>query len=184
MKHEFLLHIESRRSSPALCDPGPCESEVRALLNAAMCANDHGKLRPWEFRVYSGPSREVLSVAYAAHELSTGDGDNDVKRAIKLPMRAPTIVCVSTLFKEGKIPLRDQELSAAACCQLMTLSAHTLGYGSIWRTGKYAQSDIVKRHLGIRESDRIIGFIYIGTSVHKKERAAERDNQDRVFFYD
>ena len=52
------------------------------------------------------------------------------------------------------------------------LAAYAHGFGSVWRTGAYAASEVIKQGLGLIEREEIIGFLYVGTP-------ANRDRQVR-----
>jgi nitroreductase len=45
----------------------------------------------------------------------------------------------------------------------MLLALQAQGFSSIWRTGDPAYDPEVKRAFGLRESDAIVGFLYVGT---------------------
>ena len=54
---------------------------------------------------------------------------------------------------------------AAVACALfaMSLASESLGFGTMWRTGRYAQDASVIGDLGGRPGDEVVGFLYIGT---------------------
>ena len=56
----------SRVSTGALADPGPDDAQLRLMLEAAVRAPDHGKLRPWRFFVIRGEARTRLSELFAS----------------------------------------------------------------------------------------------------------------------
>ena len=37
-----------------------------------------------------------------------------------------------------------------------------MGLGAMWRTGQMAYEPLVNSGLGLKESDKIVGFIYVG----------------------
>ena len=81
-------------------------------------------------------------------------------------MRAPLIVIVAvSLTLQSKIPEIEQMLAAGAAAQNILLAAHGFGFGAIWRTGAPAYDPEVVRGLGLPESARIVGFLYIGSVV-------------------
>ena len=47
------------------------------------------------------------------------------------------------------------------------LAAYAHGFGSVWRTGAYAASQVIKLGLGLVESEEIIGFLYVGTPANR-----------------
>ncbi len=40
----------SRSSTKQIMGPGPSEDQIQQILATAMCAPDHGRLRPWRFK--------------------------------------------------------------------------------------------------------------------------------------
>ncbi len=51
----------------------------------------------------------------------------------------------------------------AAATQNMLLAAHALGFAAKWATGKQAYDPVVKAGLGLAETDRLLGFLYLGS---------------------
>lgn len=155
-----LNTIFARASNPKYLEGDLAESHLSIIIEAAMTANDHGRLRPWRFIIFKGPGKERLIDAYIEHECAKNSTLS--QKAKKRQEKSSAIICVIASPKECKIPKRDQLFSAAAACQLITLSAYSLGISSIWRTGKYAESDIVKKALKIESYEEIVGFIHLG----------------------
>lgn len=154
--------IVNRRSCGEFLDDPIGPAELDAIFKVAMSGNDHGRLRPWEFRLYSGSGRERLADAFLKHAMANGEDPRQMEKARRDPLRSPVVVCVSTLKRECKIPIRDQVFSAVCCCQLMTLAAHLVGRAAVWKTGDWATSAIVRESLGIAANDEIVGFIHLG----------------------
>lgn len=162
MKNELVKSVLTRRSCSKFLDQTIDAPDLQLILRAGTTANDHGRLQPWEFRVYQGHTRQQLSDAFVRHAVVCGADERQMAKAANAPFQAPTVLCVSTLHRECKIPMRDQTFSAAGACQLMTLMAHLVGYAAIWKTGAWATSEVVKRELSITSDNEIVGFIYLG----------------------
>lgn len=175
-------HIQARLSNPNCTSETLPEELILNLIRCGASANDHGRLRPWKFLVFRGEGRGLLEQAYSAHDLSEGHQIPSDK-ALKGPYRAPVVICVVCQPKPGRIPVRDQLMSAAAACQLITLAADDLSLAAFWRTGKYADSHVVKKTLGLDISDEITGFIYLGYPSRTIENPRSL-NQIDVKFYD
>ena len=54
-------------------------------------------------------------------------------------------------------------------------AAHSLGFGASWVTEWYAYNEAVRGAIGLGPSEKIAGFIYIGTA---KSRPPERPRPD------
>jgi nitroreductase len=155
------------RSSPArLKEPAPNGAVLQSILDAAMRAPDHGRLRPWRFLVLRGEARarfgELMAESLKRRDPTATPPLLDKERA--KPLRAPLIVVVAAEIVEGhKIPAVEQLLAAGAAAQNLQLAAHALGFGTVWRTGAPAYDPFVKQALGFKPADAIIGFMYLGT---------------------
>jgi nitroreductase len=78
-------------------------------------------------------------------------------------MRAPVVVGVVSRAREQlPIPLWEQELSAGAVCMNIVIAAHAMGFVANWVTEWCAYHPKVLEKIGLRPTERIAGFIYIG----------------------
>lgn len=161
--YEGLL---SRRSVGKVSEPGPDDAAVRRLLAAAVTAPDHGLHRPWRFLVLRGAARERLGDAFAeALRARRPDCDDAAIQADRgKPLRAPVLVAViSAPVPSPKAPEWEQLASAAAAAQNLLLAAHADGWGAMWRTGWFTEAAEVRAELGLAESERCVGLMYLGT---------------------
>jgi nitroreductase len=159
--------LTSRRSPVKLVDPAPSDEQIASILSAAIRAPDHGRLRPWRFIILRGEARERLGKVLAdALEARAPNVPEDVLRHERAkPLRSPLMIVVAAAIVAGhKIPVVEQLLAAGAATQNIMLAAHAMGYGAMWRTGDGAYDDAVKKALGLKASDAIVGFLYLGTS--------------------
>lgn len=165
---DALEALLTRRSPGRLTDPAPDDAALKTMLDAAMRAPDHGRLRPWRFIVLRGEARvrlgDLMAEAMRRREPEMPAPALEKERA--KPLRAPLIVVVAASLVEGhKIPAVEQLLAAGAAAQNLQLAAHALGFGTVWRTGAPAYDPYVKQSLGLDAADAIIGFMYLGTPV-------------------
>lgn len=165
--NEPLNHLH-RASTPAkaLNEPAPDEAQLKQILEVALTAPDHGRLRPYRFITIRGDARYRLSEIFVE---ATRRRDPDVDAAYlakqrEKPLRSPLIVVVvASLIESEKIPEIEQLLSAGAAAHNILLASNALGFGSIWLTGANAYDDYVRRKLGLADHERIVGFVYLGT---------------------
>ena len=162
MRSFTIVDILRRRSCHEFSDGSVSPDAIETMIRAAMSGNDHGQLQPWEFRIFIGQGRAQLAAAFVRHAIAEGEDPHRCKKAETAPFRSPVVICVSTSRRECKIPFRDQLFSAVSACQLITLTAHLLGFAAIWKTGVWATSSIVRECLGIKRDDEIVGFIHVG----------------------
>lgn len=176
-----LKLLNDRRSVPSrqLGEPGPSPAELRALLQAAARAPDHGKLVPWRFILIRGGARRRLGDLLAQTTLANNP---DAAAAIVEKDRerfsfAPLVVAVVARIDEvqTKVPAQEQLLTAGCVAYNLLLGAQQLGYGAQWLTGWAAYDATIRDALGVTASERVVGFIHIGTA---REPAPERLRPD------
>lgn len=160
---ELLLE---RVSSPRLIEPAPSREQQQIIFSAALRAPDHGQLRPWQFLVVEGDARKQLGGIFAkiAKADDVNISDEELARTQHLPMRSPLlVVVVAKITQTPKVPETEQIISAGVAAYAMLLAADALGFGGVWRTGAMAYHEEVKKALGVKPSDHIVGYLYIGT---------------------
>lgn len=155
-----------RYSGRTLREPPPDEGALTLMLESALRAPDHGRLRPWEFIVIQGAGRHRLGELLAEHARRTRPAATPemLERERQKAFRAPMIIVVAAKIQpQAKIPVIEQVLSAGAAAQSILLAAFALGFNAVWKTGDAAYDDIVKAALGLQPKDALVGFLYVGT---------------------
>ena len=169
-----------RYSGRVLRDPAPDEAALTLMLESALRAADHGRLRPWEFIVIQAEGRARLGNLLAEHARRTRPAATPeaLERERQKAFRAPMIIVVAAKTQpQAKIPIIEQILSAGAAAQSILLAAFALGFNAVWKTGDAAYDDLVKAALGLEPKDALVGFLYVGTeeSAAPPPRPAVRD---------
>ena len=162
---EFLL---KRRSVVVrnMEEPGPSSDDLENILRAGMRVPDHGRLTPWRFIVIRGGAREELGkiLGEAFRKANPECIDEQVEIEEERFARAPTVIAViSRTNPEHKIPEWEQVLSSGAACQNMLTAALGMGFAAQWITEWYAYNEDVKVGLGLKPSDKVAGFLYLGS---------------------
>lgn len=165
---DTLTLLETRRSASAkaMQEPGPTADQLAQLLRVAVRVPDHGKLTPWRFILFEGDARQRAGdiLADRWHELHPGHSEAMISEQRGMLMRAPTVLCVvSAVTEHPKIPVWEQQLSAGAVCQNLLIAATAMGVGCQWITGWYAFDEQVLAGLGLKEGEKVAGFLYLGT---------------------
>ena len=162
-----LTLLATRRSGKPrdMIAPGPDAAELRELVMLAARVPDHGKLAPWRFVIVGAEQRDalarVLTDAYRAEKPAAGR--LEIEAMEQFARQAPSLVVVlSSPSATSHIPLWEQELSAGAACMNLLSAVTAAGYVGSWLTGWPAYSPAVRDAFGT-VSDRIAGFIFIGT---------------------
>lgn len=175
--------LHQRSSMPRLEEPAPSEEALDNIFRAALRAADHGLLRPWRFLLIKGESLAKLGdlFAQAALHKDANLSQAELEKIRKKPLRAPLIVVTICSPKENpKVPVFEQELSAAAATQNMLLAAFAQDLGAMWRTGSMAYDSQVKKGLGLNEAEKIIGFLYLGAPAAPGKKILSEDPADFV----
>ncbi len=175
-----LDFLDLRRSVPSrlLGEPGPSSDQVRRILQSAVRVPDHGRLTPWRFIELSGDGRSAFGklLLQRFNELhpvaSEGVIDKESQRFSHAPL---VIVVVAKLITDHKVPVQEQLLSGGALCFALLQAAQAVGFSAQWLTGWAAYDEHLCTQLGLEESERVLGFIHIGTS---KDMPPERQRPD------
>ncbi|MEA2825007.1 MAG: hypothetical protein QOF03_1489 [Alphaproteobacteria bacterium] len=159
-----LLLSRRSGSAKAMKGPGPSPDQLRRILASAVRVPDHGKLTPWRFILFEGEGRQRMGAILA--EIIAGERDSTPERIEQERnrfMRAPVVVAVVSRVREQiPIPAWEQELSAGAVCMTMVIAAHAMGFVANWITEWCAYHPLVLERIGLRATERIAGYVYIG----------------------
>jgi nitroreductase len=157
--------LTTRSSAKTFGETAPTKEHLAIVLQAAVRAPDHGRLRPWRFMLIEGNQRRKLGdlLAASAARRVPGLSESDLTRERGKAMRAPLIIVVACRIVPGtKVPAIEQILAAGAAAQNILLALHSLGYAAAWKTGEAAYDTEVKKALGFAADDHVVGFIYTG----------------------
>jgi nitroreductase len=176
---ETLTRLAQRRSSKPfhLAEAGPSRAQIEALLRLGARCPDHGKLTPWRFIVFDGDARREAGEALSAIAAQKDGASPETVQAAKgmLARAACVIAVISTAVPHPKIPEWEQHLSAGAVCFNLLIAAEAMGFGAVWLTGWAAYDEPAKTALGIGQTERVAGFIYLGA---QSQPAEERPRPD------
>jgi nitroreductase len=174
---DALTALQTRTAAPRLVEPAPNPAQLEEILKAGLRAPDHGMLRPWKFLIIEGEGREKLAQVFV--EAMKPEDEARKQKLLTTPMRAPMIIVGVATIKEGKKPV-EQVCSMAAAIQNMSVACHALGYGSIWLTGGPAYDAGVKSALGLKLTDEIVGYLYVGTPTVAERPVPQHNLRDFV----
>jgi nitroreductase len=164
---DALELLKTRRSiKPVeLAGPAPSPAEVETLLTVAARVPDHGKLVPWRFIIFEGDARvaagdAIVEAFRGKYPQATAEQAEAERTRLA---RAPLVIAVvSRAAPHVKIPEWEQVLSAGAAAMNLVLAAHAMGYAASWITEWYAYDRGVLAALGLKDNERIAGFVHIG----------------------
>ncbi|MEY3083190.1 MAG: hypothetical protein RJA94_3175 [Pseudomonadota bacterium] len=161
-----LLATRKSASAKAMGAPGPTAEQLAEILRLAVRVPDHGKLSPWRFILWEGAARaafgDVMKARWQA--LHPDHGEQTLATVHGLFLRAPTVLgVVSAAQEHPKIPLWEQQLSAAAVCMNILHAATAMGLGCQWNTDWVTYDAEIGAAMGLAPHERLAGLIYLGT---------------------
>lgn len=179
---ELLNRLATRRSAPAqqLAAPAPSAEELQTLLSLAMRTPDHGKLAPWRLVVLGPQTRADIVEKLSAMTSRLPDPVKGKAVLAKLANPPLTVLVVSSPVHGHKVPVWEQELSAGAVCMNIEHAANALGYSASWITDWYSFDAEALALFGVKESEKVAGFIHIGTLAEPPLERPRPAPQERV----
>ena len=163
-------YLHTRHSVKFVQQPGPSDEELGRILQAAMSAPDHGRLRPWRFALIRGDAVArfadlAISTIKESGAPLTPEKENTTRRWLD---KVPLLIAVACRLDHAntKIPEHERMLATGAAVCNMLNAAHMLGYGAFWSTGLGTYVDMVPEALGFDALDySFMGFVAIGTPI-------------------
>ena len=146
------------------------EEMIREILESAIHAPNHRITEPWRFHVFVGKGRGELARARAetARLQAEAEGEEEemaagrISRERKKAFRSPVVIAVISEAGRDEVETLENYAACAAAVQNMLLTAHSLGLGTIWRTGPVAYHEHMREFLGLADGDRIVGYLHVG----------------------
>jgi len=180
---ELFEAIHNRHSQGKVKQDSVPRETIEKLLDAAVQAPNHYKVRPWRFVVLTGDGRNRLGDVFAAsqHDSKPDLPQEALDKTRALPLRSPVLIAVG-VDKPSEVKVIEVEniSAASAACQNILLAAQALGLGAQWRTGEWARDAKVKEFLGFSADQHIVGFIYIGYPEFVAEHQPRPSFEDRT----
>lgn len=184
---DVIRAIQTRQSVGRVRqDPVP-EDLIEQILESAVHAPNHRITEPWRFHVFTGKGRGELARARAEMARLQAEAEEEdeemaagrISRERKKAFRAPVIIAVISASGRDEVETLENYAACAAAVQNMQLTAHSLGLASIWRTGSIAYHEHMRDFFGLKEDDRIVAYLYIGSPdmgerPRRRRPAAER----------
>lgn len=178
--------LKNRRSnmSKVMKEPGPSQAQLAELLEIAARVPDHRKLGPWRFITFEGEAREDFGKYIASAFMADNPNlplDRSVFESARL-MRAPNIVAVifSPVECPRGTPEWEQVLSSGAVCYNLLIAAQAAGFAGQWLTEWFAYDARINMKLGLKEHEKVAGYIYIGSTETPSTERARPSVTDRT----
>ena len=183
--NDVLEALFFRRSAPAptLHAPAPTPEEMDFLIRIGLRVPDHGKIGPWRIVRFTPESKTKLVENLTIIAQNQPEPAKALATLQKLSIPPQALLVISSPLIPHKIPLWEQQLSAAAVCQTLLIAAGALGYGANWITDWYSYDATAKKLLGLTGNEAVAGWIFLGTP---SEAPLERDRpnyDDRITWW-
>ncbi|MFF5935587.1 nitroreductase family protein [Streptomyces sp. NPDC012508] len=181
-----MTAVLSRRNESHLVEPAPNDQEFAYLLRAAATAPAHGGLRPWRLILIRDEGRAALERCLAEESAGPGPGREWLEEIQGAPLLATLVFSPVPHEQTGPgapaVPEWEQLAATSAMTDSLTLLLHARGFGSVWRTGALTGSGRIRRFLGLRGEERLLGWLCIGTPPRSRssQRRVPEDVTDRI----
>lgn len=163
---DTLELLTTRRSTKTLTAPAPDELQLDSILQAATQVPDHGNLTPWRFvAIHSEAGLERFRTLLHDTVTKLNFGADAMTKAEQVGNMAPMIVGVIASPKSGK-PEWEQHLSAGCAAYAIQLAAKAQNFDSIWITGLWVNSPLLRQAWECTDKEKIIALLMIGTTPH------------------
>ena len=177
---DALQVLMTRQSHWPLAEPAPDDAQLRQIFDAALRAPDHGGLRPWRFVLIRGDAR--LKLGEILVDLASSRSPDEPRSAHEhcrgRALAAPVVIAlVASITTRTKVPEVEQLLAVGAAAMNMLNAVHAMGFGGFWATGADSYEPGMHRALGLADSDRLLGFMFVGTPP-EGTRAVARPSSD------
>lgn len=170
MSSSPIDYLLSRRSVKFVQAPGPDDTELAQILQTAMSAPDHGRLRPWRFKVLKGAAiQQLADLAITATKAAGLDMSPEKEASTRRWLdQVPVLIAVACFLDHSntKIPEQERVLATGAAVTNILNAAHMMGYSAYWSTGLGTYLDDVGDALGFDALEyRFMGYVSLGTPV-------------------
>jgi nitroreductase len=162
---DLLEPLLTRRSIGKYADAGPTDDELDAILQAAVTVPDHGGLRPWRLVVVRDEARGAFgdALADAGRAANPELADSIAAKLRGKAFVAPALVAVvARVTPEAKVPVWEQVASASCAGYAITLAAHQLGLGAMWKSSPFSDGPLLREVLDMSGDDQFLGWVNLG----------------------
>lgn len=164
------LALTTGRRSPSprfLAAPGPNELDVEHMVEAALAAPDHGRLRPWRIVTIPSKQRATLADLFEQEKIrrSPHASRHELDRSREHALAPPCLLAFVVSLQEGSVPSHEQWLAAGAALGNFVTAAHALDFPAVVRSGDRCKDPTLCQALGVRVDETLAGFVSIGSSL-------------------
>jgi nitroreductase len=172
--------IRTRRNTRDFTDDPVSDSALELMIEAATWAPNHRNTQPWRFITLAKDGAMRKKIGQIVHDWVFENVKNpneerrisSSKEAREEILAAPAFMYVYSV--QGRNDEVTQENYAATACavQNLMLTAHSLGIGVGWSTGKPCLAN-VETAIGAEPDWDIVGALYIGYPAESGDHQSE-----------
>jgi len=177
-QEERLAFLTRRTSAIGLGEPGPDPATLDRLLAAACAVPDHSLLQPFRFVVVDTQARQRFGEALAAvaRELDPNLQEFHATKLVNKAFFGPCLVALIASPRPGaKVPVWEQEASAACTGFALVLAAEALGFGAVWKSAPVHEGRALAELLALSPGERFLGWVNLGTNTRETKPRAPVD---------
>lgn len=147
-----------------LAEPGPGETELRLITQAALRAPDHGELSPFRLIVIEKNARKQLADLFESYARRQGKSEESCNiersRALQVPV---TIAIVARIdLSHPQVPAHEQWACVGGAIANMLNALHLLGYaGKMLSGGKVRDQALIEAFC--QPGETLVGWVVAGT---------------------
>ena len=191
MQNNVINFLHGRRSVVAkkMLSVEPSQSDLDDIIDCGLRVPDHSNVQPWKLVVLQGDSKKQFDeqIVLPAAEADAKEPLTDLQRELdstRMQRAGAVIAVLCTPLVPHKIPVWEQQLSAAAVCTHLLIAAQSLDYAAQWITEWLAYNETIIAALGgDPASDQIAGFILIGKKQEEPTERKRPDRREKVFYW-
>lgn len=179
--------IRERRSLYTnMFSPEPvADTIIEKMLQNANWAPTHKLTEPWRFVVFKGPGLQALATfqadLYKRKAEESGDFNHEKYEKLRAkPSECSHIIAIG-MERHDVVPEIEEVCAVACAVQNMWLTASAHHVGCYWSTGGITFYEEAKPFFGLKEKDKLLGFLFIGTpKTEKWPRGKRKPAEDKV----
>lgn len=168
--------IRSRRSIPRMKpDPVP-RPLIQQLLDAAVWVPNHRLTEPWQFFVLDGESKHRFAEIRREWRRSQLPDPHApgvaaaLERVYQETVATPAIIVVTSHVSDDPETREEDAWATFGAAYAFMLGSWAHGVGTYFRTGAMRDAPALRALLGLPETRRIVGVLYVGYPAEVPQR--------------
>lgn len=160
----LFAQIAKRKSAHMHTAPAPTDEELRSYLPMMRQVANHMNLDCWRMHTLRGD--DLIALGHAFNEADGIESDEPSDK----PLRAPLMIAIIVSHKDhALVPAWEQDLCAGGAAHFLNLALWMQGWGSVWRTGRWVNTEPVRALHGLEANEQLLGWLYVGTPVWARD---------------